>query len=558
MSGTSSGGGHFVNDPDDVVREALDGVVAAAGAGRLARLDGYPDVKVVLRADRAGPAPDRVAVVSGGGAGHEPAHAGFVGPGLLTAAVSGEVFASPSVEAVLAGLHAVTGPAGALLIVKDYTGDRLNFGLAAERARGAGLAVEVVVVADDVALPDTATPRGLAGTLLVHKVAGALAESGAPLTEVAAAARRVAGAVRTLGVSASTAEIPGRATEQRFAPGTAELGLGIHGEPGVETFDLGLVSELVERMAATLADSVGDGPLALVVNSLGGLAPLEAAVVAREVLATPLGRRARLLLGPAPLMTSLSMRGFSVSALPVDDDLAAALLAPVAGWTAWPGTRELAEPGGRVPVVPVPDLGFREHVTASDDPAVRAVLTAVCDALVDARAELDALDARLGDGDTGSTFADAARRVLSEADKLPLADRPALFARLSELLGSAMGGSSGVLLSILFAGAATVPADAPVADALAAGSAAVGEHGGASEGDRTMLDALGPAVRALRGGDASAAARAAADGAGATAAMDRARAGRAAYVGAEHLAGVADPGARAVAVAFAAAAAAAD
>ncbi len=544
---------HFVNDPAALVPQALDGLVAGAGEGRLARLDGYPDIKVVVRADWAR---DRVAVVSGGGAGHEPAHAGFVGPGLLTAAVSGEVFASPSVDAVLAALLTVTGEAGCLLVVKNYTGDRLNFGLAAERARATGLRVEMVVVGDDIAIADTATPRGLAGTLFVHKVAGALAESGAPLDEVADVARRVASGVRSLGISASGAEIPGRRSEHRFADGDAELGLGIHGEPGVETFALGAGAEVVQRMAAALADAVADGDrdLVLMLNTLGGLAPVEALVVLRDLLATPLGRRARLLVGPAALMTSMSMRGFSVSALAADDQVVQALLADAAPWTAWPGARELPRPadGNRVPVLPVPALRDTDAVPASVDPATRRVVTAVADALVGAQQTLDALDAKVGDGDTGSTFAGAARRVLAELDALPLADRPALFARLSELLGSAMGGSSGVLLSILFSAAGSAGPGASVADALQAGAEAVQRYGGAAEGDRTMLDAFLPAVRALQDGGTGAAADAARSGADATGAMERARAGRAAYVGGEHLRGVVDPGAEAVAVAFAA------
>jgi triose/dihydroxyacetone kinase / FAD-AMP lyase (cyclizing) len=132
----------------------------------------------------------KVALVSGGGSGHEPSHAGFVGQGMLTAAVCGEVFASPSVDAVLAGILAVTGKAGCLLIVKNYTGDRLNFGLAAERARALRLKVSMVIVDDDVALPDLPQARGVAGTLFVHKIAGALAEQGADLDTVTAAAER--------------------------------------------------------------------------------------------------------------------------------------------------------------------------------------------------------------------------------------------------------------------------------------------------------------------------------------------------------------------------------
>ena len=155
---------HFINERSAIVTEAVE-LAVMLGEGKIARLDGYPSIKVVVRtdADRA-----HVAVVSGGGAGHEPAHAGYIGAGMLTGAVAGEVFTSPSVDAVLAGILAVTGEAGCLLVVKNYTGDRLNFGLAAEKARALGLHVEMVVVADDVAIAGAARPRGIAGTLFVH------------------------------------------------------------------------------------------------------------------------------------------------------------------------------------------------------------------------------------------------------------------------------------------------------------------------------------------------------------------------------------------------------
>lgn len=177
----------FINARENLVTEAIDGLLATSG-GSLSRLDGYPHIKVVYRSDWD---KSKVALISGGGSGHEPAHAGFVGAGMLTAAVCGEVFASPSVDAVLAGILAVTGEAGCLLIVKNYTGDRLNYGLAAERARALGFKVEMVVVDDDIALPELPQARGLAGTLFVHKIAGDLAESGESLESVCAAARTV-------------------------------------------------------------------------------------------------------------------------------------------------------------------------------------------------------------------------------------------------------------------------------------------------------------------------------------------------------------------------------
>lgn len=538
---------HFLNDPAEAVSESIDALIRASG-GLLTRLDGYPDIKVVRRAE---PPAGKVALISGGGAGHEPTHAGFVGTGLLTAAVSGEIFASPSVEAVLAAITSVDSGAGCLLIVKNYTGDRLNFGLAGERARAAGHRVEMVVVSDDVALKSSPQPRGIAGTLFVHKVAGAVAEAGGSLAEVTAAARHVASAVRTLGVSMSGADIAGRPGGREFAPGTAELGLAIHGEPGTETISVGLVREIVERMAAMIEHELpGAEPVALLLNNLGGLPEIEVGVVLGDLLTTQLGQRAELLVGPTQLMTSLGMKGFSISAIPLDGRVRAGILAPTEPTAAWPSARSV----GPLLLTPLRADAESAEVRASADPLVREALLSVCAALTENRARLDALDAQAGDGDTGSTFAAAAGRITAEIDALPLANRPALLHRLGELVSVSMGGSSGVLISIMLtAAASSLRAGAGLTEALEDGAEAMQRYGGASLGDRTMLDALVPALAQLRtGAGLASAAAAAAEGAGATAQVTETTAGRAAYVPATHLDGVADPGAEAVAVIFAA------
>ena len=537
---------HFVNAPDRIVTEALDGTLRMAGAGRLARLDGYPDIKVVVRADWDR---SKVAVVSGGGAGHEPAHAGFVGPGMLTAAVSGEIFASPSVDAVLAAILAVTGPAGCLLVVKNYTGDRLNFGLAAERAKAMGLAVEMVIVADDVAIPGAPQPRGVAGTLFVHKVAGFLAERGASLAEVRAGAAGTAAAVVSLGLSLSSCTVPGRAAEARMTAEEAELGLGIHGEPGIEKIALAPLAALVVAMVGPLAKAAPAGDLALLVNNLGGVPAIEMAVVVDEVLRGPLGRRVTLLCGPAPLMTSLDMKGFSLSLLGLDDTRRAALVAPV-GPAAWSPAVEV----GGIELRPLPEGLAGAAPEPSADPAARAALTLICDTLIAAEARLNALDAKVGDGDTGSTMATAGRRILDQLDSLPLASPAALLSAQSAVLAKSMGGSSGVLLSILTAAAGTAMAEGMGWNAaLRHGVSAMRHYGGAGPGDRTMIDALLPALDALdAGGGLAGAAAAAADGAAATAGMQRAGAGRSAYLAARDLDGVPDPGAVAVAEVLAA------
>jgi dihydroxyacetone kinase len=482
-----------------------------------------------------------VALVSGGGSGHEPAHAGFVGEGMLTAAVCGEVFASPSVEAVLAGILAVTGDAGCLLIVKNYTGDRLNFGLAAERARALGRKVEMVVVDDDIALPDLPQPRGVAGTLFVHKIAGAMAEEGADLATVAQAARGIIGKVASIGMSLDTCTIPGSAKENRIGAGKAELGLGIHGEPGVQQVDF---STAMTAMATVIEKLRGHarGETVALVNNLGSTTPLEMSVLTHALTAAGLAQH---IIGPAPLMTSLDMHGFSVSIMDATPAEMAALGAPVA-LPAWPGMARIVTPG----VVPLPDgLTPIEPIPSSND-RTRRIIEKVADLLISTEDKLNALDAKSGDGDTGSTLATAARALKSSLDRMPLADLTQLFPALGNELSQTMGGSSGVILAIYFNAAGDACANgASVRQALADGLARVSQVGGATVGDRTMIDALAPALDALPDGMA-AAASAARRGADSTADIHRAKAGRAAYVPEDNLKGHNDPGAEAVALLF--------
>ena len=531
----------FINGKDTLVTEAVDGLVRASG-GALARLDGYPHIKVVVRTDW-----DRgkVALVSGGGSGHEPAHAGFVGQGMLTAAVCGEVFASPSVDAVLAGILAVTGKAGCLLIVKNYTGDRLNFGLAAERARAFGLKVSMVIVDDDVALPDLPQARGVAGTLFVHKIAGALAEAGADLDAVTAAAQAVIQGAVSIGMSLDTCTVPGNPREDRIAAGKAELGLGIHGEAGVEQVDFAGARNAMAMVAERLAPHIGKADHVALLNNLGSTTPLEMSILAEELARSPLGGRIRWIIGPGALMTSLDMHGFSVSLLPVTGEQVQALAAPVAP-PAWPGLAGF----GEVALRPLPDGLTPIQPEPSAHPQRRALIARCCAALIAAEADLNTLDARTGDGDTGSTLATAARALSAALDRLPLADPTQLYRAVGMELSQTMGGSSGVLLAIFFAAAGDASASGKNwVGALAAGLARVMQVGGASPGDRTMIDALSPALAALPQG-VGAAATAARAGANATAAMTRAKAGRASYISADRLAGFNDPGAEGVARLF--------
>ncbi|WP_170373380.1 dihydroxyacetone kinase subunit DhaK [Ruegeria arenilitoris] len=528
----------FLNTKETLVTDAIDGLLASSG-GRLTRLDGYPHIKVVYRSDWD---KSKVALVSGGGSGHEPAHAGFVGAGMLTAAVCGEVFASPSVEAVLAGILAVTGEAGCLLIVKNYTGDRLNFGLAAERARALGRKVEMVVVDDDIALPDLPQPRGVAGTLFVHKIAGALAENGADLDTVAKAASSTIEKVVSIGMSLDTCTVPGSPKEDRIAPGKAELGLGIHGEPGVQQVEFSNAVSAMSTVVEKLRQRLGAGECVALVNNLGSTTPLEMAVLTHALSETGIAHH---IIGPAPMMTSLDMHGFSVSILPVDQADLSALEAPV-DLAAWPRVNSIDPikvaplPDGLTPIDPIP----------SNNPTTRETISRLSELLINAEKNLNELDAKSGDGDTGSTLATAARALQGSLDRMPLADLTQLFPALGNELSQTMGGSSGVILAIFFNAAGDACANgATVAKSLEEGLKRVSQVGGAKVGDRTMIDALAPALAALPSG-LTHAAHAAREGANNTAKIRRAKAGRAAYVPEENLVGHNDPGAEAVALLF--------
>lgn len=297
----------FVNDPDALVDEALDGLVAAH-PGLLRRLEDHP---VAVRAD--GPAGGRVALVSGGGAGHEPLHASFVGEGMLDAACPGAIFTSPSSAQIAAAARAVGGDAGVLFVVKRYTGDLMNFRLAAELLEADGVRTETVVVADDVAIDaDAATGRrGTGATVAVERVAGAAAARGDDLDAVRAVAERVAGSGRSFGVALHGGEL--------------ELGVGIHGEPGRPREPLvpadALAARLLEPLVAELAPAP-DAPLLLQLSGLGGTPPLELHVLFRGLVAALQRdhglRPARVLVGD--LVTSLTQPGAIATLVVLDDE----------------------------------------------------------------------------------------------------------------------------------------------------------------------------------------------------------------------------------------------
>src|SRR6202034_1883510 len=260
----------FMNRPEDVVEEMLQGLVVLHPGS--VRLQGH---KALIRADAQLVRNQQVAILSGGGSGHEPAHAGYIGAGMLSAAVAGEVFTSPSSDSVFAAIQAVAAKPGALLVVKNYTGDRLNFGLAGEMARAQGIPVEIVIVDDDVALKGTGQAtgaRGLAGTVFIHKLLGAAAAEGKSLADLAAIGKAAVESLATMGVSFSAGTSPavGRPSFE-LGEHEMELGLGIHGEPGVKRVPLQPAHALTETLLTEILQQGSfneDHGVAVMVNNL--------------------------------------------------------------------------------------------------------------------------------------------------------------------------------------------------------------------------------------------------------------------------------------------------
>ena len=321
----------FLNDPEQVVVESLTGLAAAHPD--LVRFDAA--AQIVVRKDA--PHMGKVGLVSGGGSGHEPMHGGFVGRGMLDAAAPGAVFTSPVPDQIAAATRAVSGGAGVVHIVKNYTGDVLNFKMGAEEAQDEGIAVESVLIDDDVAVKDslyTAGRRGVGATVLAEKIAGAAAERGDPLARVAAAARRVNERARSFGIALSSATPPSAGKPLFDLPeGQMEVGIGIHGEPGRRRAPLGSAAEIAELMVEAVISDLAPkrgASLLVFVNGMGGTPGLELYLLYGDVEQRLRARGltpARNLVGS--YITSLEMAGGSLTVLELDDELTSLWDAPV-------------------------------------------------------------------------------------------------------------------------------------------------------------------------------------------------------------------------------------
>lgn len=311
----------IINDPNEAVQDMLEGLVMAYPQ-KLKRL---AETTVVMRKNV--PVTGKVGLVSGGGSGHEPAHAGYVGKGMLDAAVAGEVFTSPTPDQVLEAIKAVDSGNGVFLVIKNYTGDVMNFEMAAELAEAEGIQVEKVIVNDDVAVEDssfTTGRRGIAGTVFVHKIAGAKAEEGAELSEVKRVAEKVVANVRSMGMALTPCIVPASGKPSfQLDENEMEIGIGIHGEPGIERKRIGTAMEIAHELTEKiLKDREFSGDVAVMINGLGATPEMELYILNKNVqkILSEKGIHVyKTYVGE--YMTSLEMAGCSLTLLQLDEEL---------------------------------------------------------------------------------------------------------------------------------------------------------------------------------------------------------------------------------------------
>ncbi|THV64319.1 dihydroxyacetone kinase [Aureobasidium pullulans] len=582
MSGTSTynpAAKHFINDPNHLVLTALRSITLANPSVAL-----DAENKIIFRRGDAGLyKQSQVSVVSGGGAGHEPSFAAFVGPGILSGAISGTIFASPSAEQIRRCLLGrVDSAKGILVIVMNYTGDVLNFGMGVEKARATGVDIEMLVVGDDAGVPRSkggkVGRRGIAGTVLVQKIAGALAATGAPLKDVHRVAKLASDNIVSIGSSLSHVHVPGRkvteAGEDELTFEEVEIGMGIHNEAGSERTKADL-PDLVEQMLAHMLDEEdkergflkvsSEDETVVLINNLGGVSVLEMGGIATEVLDQLKKyhniRPVRVLVGT--FMTSLNGIGFSISLLKLQDtgldkSMLQLLDAPseVTGWA-----------------TPVPTATWENKSTAADRRQTamadgdkdkpsnltqesKKVLKAGLGRVIVAEPDVTHYDTIVGDGDCGIGLKRGAESVLQLiASDLDTQDAVIFMDRIISTIETSMDGTSGAIYAIfLNALAAGLRSQSPEsgkkevttqvwAEAAKQALEGLGKYTPARPGDRTLVDALEPFIKQLVAtGDLKKAAQAAKEGTDATKGM-KASLGRSVYVGNEGFKEVPDPGA---------------
>ena len=578
---------HYINDPTQAVLKSLNSITKTNPSVLL-----DPENKTIYRNPASFSNASNISVVCGGGSGHEPGYAGFVGEGLLTACVAGTIFASPSAEQVRNCLqHRLpTDSRGILVVATNYTGDVLNFGMAVEKARALGKKVEMVVVGDDVgvgrAKGGKVGRRGLSGTALVVKITGALAERGVSLEDCAKVGRTVVDSMVSLGASLSRVHVPGkgieeaREEEERLGPGLVEVGMGIHNEPGCEKIETdlpGLIKIMLGQMLdqndedRAYVDIKNTDDTVLLINNFGGVSNLELGAILDEAmiqLQDAYGIKPKRII-QGNLFGSLDGPGFILTLLKIFDtglgpskSVLEALDAPVNA-IGWPSTVSPEIWGKSYPPPSTKNDSGPDEVKPSNirlsPQTLKSVLSPALNKLIASEAEVTKYDTVVGDGDCGIGLKRGAEATLDAITHVASDDIMHTFAKICPTIEMAMDGTSGALYAIFLNCLASnmrslSPSELTDVDvgmwakALALSMEGLGRYTPAQPGDRTLMDALVPFVEELQGSkDLKKAADKAREGAEKTKGM-KASLGRSVYVGGTGFEEVPDPGAHGLSI----------
>ncbi|VIO97614.1 DAK1 domain containing protein [Brugia malayi] len=511
----------FINSADSAVDDSINGLILSHD--NLATLDCCH--RVVIRADidklKGG---KQVTLLAGGGSGHEPFAAGFVGKGFLSAAVCGNIFASPPTSHITAGLNAIRNSAGIGVFVINYTGDRLNFGLALERFNASrekedGEA-EMVMIGDDIALEGSIAGRdvgrrGLAGAVLLLKIVGAMAEEGKDLKTITTTSRTINDNLGTIGVSLSACSLPGKGPMFELEADQMEFGLGIHGEPGFERSQYRTAKEvtklLLEKLEGSQKLNLQKGEkLVVLLNNLGGTSQIELNILSGEICSWLYKRNYRLQrFYSENVMTSLNGHGISITILRLVSDDWLRYLDAVTDAPAWRMTHlppKLSSNANEIRST-VTKQGIDKYVGATlsreNAKLVEAAIKKACIAIHEAADLLNALDGSAGDGDCGNTLKIGANKILKCLDEEKLrCDMPqSLFNEISQIFENEVGGTAGALYALMFSSAAQAFIESATAKewhvALKNSLEAIMKYGQAKPGSRSMVDPLHAAVTAI-------------------------------------------------------------
>ncbi|XP_043280408.1 triokinase/FMN cyclase-like isoform X2 [Venturia canescens] len=510
----------FMNDVNDAVSESLSGLCCA-----YPHLDYHASKRVVLKSDWHNGS-DKVAIICGGGSGHEPFASGFVGAGMLTAAVAGSVFAAPPPNNILHALRCAShnNNAGVLVIIPNYTGDCLNFGIAIEEARQDGLTIADIIVGDDCSIPieeqGRAGKRGLVGLLFVIKIAGSLAFRGKSLEDITRTAETVSQNIATYGVGLCPCSMPGQGPMFEMPRNQIEIGLGVHGEAGYKRIEWREASKIVEILLDRIIEElklIKGTAVAVIINNFGGSSQLEQGIVVHEVVKQLKN------LGISPLrvysgslMTSLDSAGMHISVLHLMDEKSSLFLDCLDDQTeapCWPG-RTYSLPLTERPQIQIDEKSGKRSAPKvgrkfDDDRLanlMRDCLKNACDAIIANEEKINDLDRGCGDGDCGSTHKNLAEGILSALDGLQFRYPASLLLELSWIAEDRMGGTSGAIYSLMFKAAVSEFVDCTNDEKCwnrtwlrvwKRALAGITKYSKATPGDRTMLDTLTPACEAL-------------------------------------------------------------